>query len=257
MKPKTLRDRIDSFFSPGGRQARRSNRPSLSVDILEERTVLSASSLALAQAYSPPAAAMAGLTASNASSSGTVHKSPAFYEFYTGPKNRDLNVVSATVRLVPGKSLTLSGVMQGKIVKNPSSTDQQSFYVFGINRHSPSAMTPFFQRPGITFDAVVVVSVETSGLSASVTDLTNGTTTPIDPRNIHIAGKMVSVTVDPSLLPTPAGGVDLAHSSYNLWPRSDLNFAPQPYHGSSAASFIPEDGMAPIGVVGGGHRRGA
>jgi hypothetical protein len=208
------------------------------------------SALYLAPPSPPHTAEIAGLAAS----SYTVHKSPAFYEFYTGPRNRDLNVVSATVRLDPGKSLTLTGVMQGKIVKNPTSTAQQSFYVFGIDRHSPSATTPFYQRPGITFDAVIAVSVETSGLSASVTDLTTGTMTTIDPRNIHIAGKTVSVTVDPSLLPTPSGGVDLAHSSYNLWPRSDLNFAPQPNHGSSAASFLPKDAMAPIGV---GRRRGA
>ena len=252
---KTLRNQLRSIFSPGGRQARRATCPSLSVDILEERAVLSASASALYPALaSPHAAEIAALAAS---SSGTVHKSPAFYEFYTGPKNRDLNVVSATVRLVPGKMLTLTGVMQGKIDKNPPSTAQQSFYVFGIDRQSPAAMTPFYQRPGITFDAVVEVSVQTSGLSASVTDLTTGTTTAIDPRNIHIAGKTVSVTVDPSLLPTPSGGVDLAHSTYNLWPRSDLNFAPQPNHGSSAASFVPEDAMALIGVVGAGRRRGA
>ena len=185
--------------------------------------------------------------------SGFVFKAPKFYEFYTGPKNADLNVVAASAQLVPNRSLTLMGVMAGRIVKNPTTTDQQSFYVFGIDRHSPNAVTPFFQRPGITFDAVVVVSVQTTGTTASVTDLTTGKSTPLDPSAVHISGRQVSVTVDPSLLPTPAGGVDLAHSSFNLWPRNSLSNAVQPNHGSTVASFAPENAVARIGVVGRFH----
>jgi hypothetical protein len=187
--------------------------------------------------------------ASSGHNTGTTHKTPAFYEFYTGPKRADLNVASATVQLVRNKTLTLTGVMQGKIVKSPASADQQSFYVFGINRQSPKAISPFFQRPGVTFDAVVAVAVQTQGVTASVTDFTTGASQNIDPRQIHISGKKVSVKVDASLLPTPAGGVALSQSTYNLWPRSSLDNTPQPNHGSFVASFIPENATAPIGVV--------
>jgi hypothetical protein len=230
-------------------------RTTLSVDSLEGRALLS--TLAYRPVHSGQSAMIA---ASNhvkddhghhqqAAATGTARKVPAFYEFYTGPKNRDLNVVSATVQLVPGRSLNLSGIMQGRIVKHPTTAGQQSFYVFGIDRHSSSAVTPFFQRPGVTFDAVVVVSVQTTGITASVTDLVTHVSTVIDPSAIKISGRQVSVKIDPALLPTPASGVDLAHSSFNLWPRSSLSNSVQPNHGSFVASFVPENNVARIGVV--------
>ncbi len=196
------------------------NQPSLSLETLEGRALLSTFS------YMPPPSHQPVEVSHNpgqGQQSGTVRKAPAFYEFYTGPKNSDLNVVSATVTLMPGRSLNLSGTMQGRIIKHPTTTAQQSFYVFGIDRHSPSAITPFFQRPGITFDALVAVSVQTTGITASVIDLTTNQTTMINPAAVHISGRQVSLKINPALLPTPAGGVDLAHASFNLWPRSSLD----------------------------------
>jgi hypothetical protein len=183
---------------------------------------------------------------------GPVRKDPQFYEFYVGPKRQDLNVVSAQVQLKPGQGLVFKGTMQGKIDKTPATSADDSVYVFGVNRGSPKAVAPFFNRPGVVFDSVVAVSVShDTGITATVTDLTTGTSTKLDPRSVKIEGRDVQVTVNPALLPTPAGGKPLSQYTFNLWPRSSLaNPAPtaaQP-HASFVASFIPENGMAPIQV---------
>ena len=185
---------------------------------------------------------------------GPVRKAPHFYEFYVGPQRQDLNVVSAQVQLKSSQGLVFHGTMQGKIDKTPATSADDSVYVFGVNRGSPKAVAPFFNRPGVVFDSVVAVSVtHDTGITAMVTDVTTGTTTKLDPRSVKIEGRNVQVTVDPALLPTPAGGKPLSQYTFNLWPRSSLaNPAPtaaQP-HPSFVASFIPEDSMAPIQVPG-------
>ncbi len=72
-----------------------------------------------------------------------------------------------------------------------------------------STITLYFQRPGITFDALVAVSVQTTGITASVIDLTTNQTTMINPAAVHTSGRQVSLKINPALLPTPAGEVDL------------------------------------------------
>jgi hypothetical protein len=183
---------------------------------------------------------------------GQVRKDPMFYEFYIGPKRADLNAVAASVKLDPGKGLVFRGVMQGKIDTTPATSADDSFYVFGVNRGSSKAVAPFFNRPGVVFDAVVVVSVtHDGGITGSVVDLTTGVRTALAASSIKIEGKEVRVTVDPALLPTPAGGKPLSQYTFNLWPRSSLaNPAPAPTHPSFVASFLPENAMAPIKVPG-------
>lgn len=223
----------------------RANRPAPGFEPLEGRALLSG----LAYAGRGAAAEIAAQSRSD----GVVHKRPAFYEFYTGPRRADLDVVSGSAVLKSGRTLTLTGTMKGAIARHPGAESQEGYYVFGIDRRSPKAVTPFFQRPGISFDAVVVVSVEVEGVTAAVTDLATGARTTIDPKSVHIAGKTVSVALPGSLLPTPPGGVDLAHATFNLWPRSSLDNTPQPDHGSFVASFLPENATAPIHVVGRGR----
>lgn len=189
---------------------------------------------------------------------GEVRKTPQFYEFYVGPQRDDLNVVAASARFQPGKGLVLRGEMAGKIDRTPATSADDSFYVFGINRGSAHAVAPFFNRPGVVFDAVVVVSVtHDSGVSAAVVDLTTGRRTTLAAGSVKIEGREVRVTVDPSVLPVPAGGKPMSQWTFNLWPRSSLaNPTPttaQP-HPSFVASFIPENAMAPIQGPGGhGH----
>ena len=123
-------------------------------------------------------------------------------------------------------------------------------FVFGVNRGSPHAIAPFALRPGVRFDAVVVVSISsTTGITGMVVDVVGGTSAAIPAGQIHVAGKMVRVDVSSGLLPTPSGGVSASHYTFNLWPREALG------PDSTIASFIPEDSMAPI-FAEGHHRKG-
>jgi len=181
---------------------------------------------------------------------GEVRKDPHYFEIFDNiGKRPDLNVVRASVRLhEDSRVLTFEGRMQGKINTAPADASQNSLYVFGVNRGSPNAVAPFALRKGVVFDAVLVVSINnTTGITASVTDIVGGTRTAISADHIHIEGRNVRVDIDPALLPTPAGGVSVEHYAFNLWPREALG------PDSTIASFIPENSMAPIKVDGHHH----
>ncbi len=184
--------------------------------------------------------------------SGLVSKAPSFYEFYTGPKRPGLNVVAASARIV-GSNLILTGRMQGQIDTNPKSADLSSFFVFGINRGGAGQVAPFFNRPGVVFNTVVIASVQPSGISGRVSRFDTGTSTDLPSSSVQVHGRFVKVTVPLSELPVPANGASPDHWTFNLWPRNSLSNAPQPNHGSTVASFIPENAMAPIAVVGHHH----
>ena len=178
---------------------------------------------------------------------GEVRKDPNYFEIFDHIGERpDLNVVAARVRLnEAGTRLEFEGKMQGKINTAPADASQNSLYVFGINRGSPKAVAPFALRQGVVFDAVVVVSINNqTGITASVTDIVGRTHTVVPSNQVHIDGKEVRLSIDASLLPTPTGGVDVSHYTFNLWPRE----AGGP--DSTIASFIPENSMAPVSVEG-------
>lgn len=181
---------------------------------------------------------------------GEVKKEPRYFEIFDNiGKRPDLNAVRAKVELDEDRGmLVFEGEMQGKINTTPADASQNSLYVFGVNRGSPKVIAPFALRPGVKFDSVVVVSINNAtGLSATVVDVTTGKRTSLSNDQIHIEGRKVSVEVDPSLLPTPAGGVPLASYTFNLWPRE--SGGPD----KTIASFIPENSMAPISVEGHHH----
>lgn len=226
------------------RHSRRRAAAQVNVETLEGRQLLST-------LYTPPGGGQASIS-SMGQGGGMVRKAPHFYEFFIGPQRPDLNVVAASAQLKPGQGLVFRGTMAGKIDKAPATPADDKFYAFGINRGSPAAAAPFFQRPGIVFDAVVAVSVShDTGITAFVVDLATGTQTMLSPQSVRIQGRQVQVTVDPSALPIPAGGKPMSQWTFNLWPRTSLaNPAPTPTqpHPSFVASFIPENGMAPIHV---------
>jgi hypothetical protein len=205
--------------------------------------------LALSHMHGMPHPAIVEIARAQAMANGVVTKAPQFYEFYVGPQRAELDVVRARGRFVPGKGLVFTGTMVGRINRHPSDPSQSSFYAIGIDRGSPMAIAPFAGRPNIVFDAVVAVEVQPEGISAILVDLTAPRGTPptqLPAGSARVMGREVQVTVDPALLPTPPGGVPMTQFTYNLWPRSSLSMAPLPNGGSVVASFIPEDGMAPI-----------
>jgi hypothetical protein len=235
--------------------SRRAARPAFAVETLEGRWLLSQGTMGMMPL--PVQHEVSALRAS-AQPSGTIRKSPHFYEFYIGPKRSNLDVVAASASVSKnGQTLLLTGTMQGRINTKPMTANDDSFFVFGINRGSPSEIAPFFMRPGIQFDSVVVASVtHDGGIQGSVVDILSGTTTPLPASAIRISGKMVRVTLSTSLLPTPPGGVPLRQYTFNLWPRLNLDMTPQPNNGSFVASFIPENGMAPIKTPASLHHTG-
>lgn len=173
-----------------------------------------------------------------------VRKEPHFYEHYVGQHLPQLNVVGAGVRLYPNNALVLTGQMQGPIDPNPISTAGNEFYVFGFNRGaSTGSITPFYNRPGIRFDAVVVVSVTPTGTTAFVNDFVNKTKTTLPDGSVRIKGRIIQVALDPNLLPQVSPDVPLSRYQFNLWPRASLSNAGM---GQFVASFDPEFGMAPI-----------
>jgi hypothetical protein len=143
-------------------------------------------------------------------------------------------------------------VVQGRINTSPSGEDQESYYVFGINRGSSRAVAPFPGRPNVIFDAVVSVDVEGEGISASVTDLTKprGTgTTELPGDAFRVRGNQVRVVVPLALL-TPTATVPVDQWGINLWPRSAL--PPADFH--TVASFVPENATFRVAARGGPGR---
>ena len=178
------------------------------------------------------------------SDGGLVQKAPQFYEHYVGPHLAELNVVAAGVRQTPNGTLILTGRMQGPIDASPTSAAGNAFYVFGFNRGAGTGdIAPFFNRPGIRFDAVVAVSVTPTGVTATVNDFVNKTRTALPAGSVRIQDRIIQVALDPSLLPPVPGGVPFNRYQFNLWPRSSLNNAGM---GQYVASFDPAFGMAPI-----------
>lgn len=175
--------------------------------------------------------------------SGVVRSAPHFYQYYVGPHLADLEPIAASARFTPDR-LTLTGTMLGPII-SPLSTSQQVFYVWGLDRGSPSVVAPFPGKPNIQYDQAVIVGFSPLGVSAAVQDLTTNTVTPLTAGNITVRGRQIRVDLNPSLVPTPTSGFPLNQSNFALWTRDSLTDNPIPTQ-SNVASFIPPDTMAPI-----------
>jgi hypothetical protein len=167
---------------------------------------------------------------------GVVIKAPRFYKFYTGPRLAELNAVKATAKLSSSGNFVFTGTNKGAINKAPA------VYVWGIDRSGNLPAGPFQGRPKIKFDAVVVVSLDSSLTpAAKVIDLTSGATTTLSSSAVRIRGKTVTVTVPGSLLPST--GLPMSHYRFNYWPESG-----GPPASSSVASFAPELNTAMVGM---------
>jgi hypothetical protein len=180
----------------------------------------------------PPPVAMSGTH----KPTGIVTKVPHFYKSYTGPRWGELNAVKASAKLAPDGTFTFKGTNQGAINKAPA------VYVWGIDRSGNLPAGPFEGRPKIRFDAVVVVSLDSSLQPvAKVTDLTTGLSTTLPAGSVSIHGRTVTVTVAGRLLPST--GLAPSHYRFNYWPESG-----GPPASSSVASFAPEFSTAMVGT---------
>ena len=105
--------------------------------------------------------------------------------------------------LLKGKKIELGAIVRGPFTTTPFATD----IVFAINRGAGAQIGPAFaSRPGITPDALVTVTVGPYGQdnSATLTDLTTGTTEPIS-APISVAGPTVRILLPAE--PAPLEGI--------------------------------------------------
>lgn len=188
-------------------------------------------------AMSPPPTAVAVVSRHGQPSrvTGVVTKSPHFYQNYTGPKLQELNAVKASGELSSNGEFTFTGTNRGRITMSPA------VYVWGIDRNGNLPPGTFKNRPNIKFDAVVVVTLDSSLTpSAKVIDIANGTTTNLPAGSSSVQGKTVSVTVPEGLLPST--GLAPSQYRFNYWPEDG-----GPPTSSSVASFAPESTTVRVG----------
>jgi hypothetical protein len=167
---------------------------------------------------------------------GTVMKTPMFYEDYIGPRLAQLDVVKATGTLLRDGSFHFEGWTRGVIDPNVRAT-----YVFGVDRNGHLPTGPFPGRPNIRFDATIVIKiVPGQSPTATVTDLTNKTSTTVQGSALQISGKKIGVVIAGSRLPST--GLAPSHFRYNFWPEDGLAGS------TNIASFAPEFHDIQVGV---------
>ena len=165
---------------------------------------------------------------------GFVVKSPRLYPYYTGTTWAYLNAAGAKAVAGAQGTLTLTGILAGAPVTKPSDAAGSSYYVWGIDRGALGPGT-LPGRPGVRFDAEVVVAITPAGVSATVADLKTGRSTAVDPSAVNFKPDAVQVSVPLSLLP-PDPGASLA--SYRV---TFLAMDAPPSAGfRSVASLAPE-----------------
>ena len=171
---------------------------------------------------------------------GLVFKKPNWQSGYTGfPHDVEAGTIAGGI-LLKRKEIELAAITRGPFSTTPFTT----YVVFAINRGAGARLGPVFsQRPSLIPDALVTVAVgpDAHGNSATVTDLTTGTTVPLNPQLIQVKGPVVRVLVSAKQLPSE--GFKLQNYTFGVYTQL---FANAPYQ--DTGSFLPENSMIPIGV---------
>lgn len=172
---------------------------------------------------------------------GFVAKIPNLQPDYTGPAFDRMSLTEAGAVLLKGGNLELAVITRGAFF----ASDATSSVVFGLNRGMGAALGPAFaQRPGITPDLEVTVTVapNATSYSGTLTDLVTGTTTALSASQIQVEGPVVRVFLNVNQLPSE--GFKIPHYKFAAWtqivPGAGI---------SSVGSFAPESSMIPIGVL--------
>jgi len=159
---------------------------------------------------------------------------------YTGQPHDTLSLNAGGALLLKGKRIELGAIVRGPFTTYPGTTS----IVFALNRGAGSRLgPPFASRPGITPDVLVTVTVGPYGqtTSATLTDLTTGTTSAIESPKIQVTGPVVRILLNASVLPSE--GLPVQKYTFAIWTES------QPGAGiQDVGSFLPENAMVPIGL---------
>jgi hypothetical protein len=198
--------------------------------------------LALKEVKNPLGVAMgfANHTISQYTVAGIVVKQINLQSGYTGLPHDILALNIGGAVVLKKNKIELGAIVRGPFTTTPFGTN----IVFAINRGAGGRLGPYYpSRPGITPDALVTVSVGPNGRnnSATITDLTTGTTQPINSPDISVAGPTVRILLDTSQLPSE--GFPLKRYTFAVWTATQINAPIQ-----DVGSFVPEDSMVPIGM---------
>jgi hypothetical protein len=193
-------------------------------------------------------AAVLAAVAATAPSEAAAVTDPAgdFLPTYTGPKNGDLDVLSAEA-LLSGSNVILTATLNGNIGTTPGEV-----YVFGVNRGAGQPLLTFGAPSvgaGVNFDAVAVL---TPGGASFVNLILPTAQGPIALNDVTFSGSKFRAVVPLADLPT--NGFAPSQYLYNLWPRSGLgvntqisDFAP---NASSFLASVPEPGAWALLIAG-------
>lgn len=176
---------------------------------------------------------------------GHVSKVPLFLPGYTQAKLFDVDVDGAVAQITPSKQLNLTGRVVGPI--NPA---DPIVYSFLINRGGASSPGPIGSRPGITYDAIVSISLGGASPQGAVSLLNQQgqvtSTVTLPARDVHIAGTSVSVKLPVRMLP-PTGSARsrLSPTGYSF----AFEAAAAGGQPSDIAGVVPEYYNAPVGLA--------
>lgn len=169
---------------------------------------------------------------------GYAIKSARFYPEYFGPRETELNVASA-IAVAPGDgTLQLNGQVVLPINTAPTDSSGDAYYMWAINRGGATSPGPIPGRPDITFDAVVIVAVQPTGVTAYVQDLGNGSApVQLPTSDFAINNFTLRVSVPLSLLPATGGATDPSQYTVNFsaWDQNPLTA-----NNHALASMVPE-----------------
>ncbi len=171
---------------------------------------------------------------------GLVVKQINLQSGYTGLPHDVLALNIGGAVALKGRKIELGAIARGPFTTTPFA----STIVFALNRGAGSRLGPYFpERPGISPDALVAVTVGPYGQnnSATFTDLTTGTTTTINSPVISVNGPTVRILLNDSQLPSE--GFPLKKYTFAVWAELQPNATFQ-----NVGSFVPEDSMIPIGI---------
>jgi PEP-CTERM motif len=152
--------------------------------------------------------------------------------FTTGPKNGDLDVLSAEV-FFDGTNFTFTSTENG-----PIGTTDGSLFVWGVDRGLHNRFFGDF-RPGVLFDIVIVLRPDLTGL---VIDFAPNPAAPVDlaPGSVTKNGNTIQAVVPAYLLPSK--GLLPADYRANFWPRVGLDAA----NNAQISDFAPENSDAAV-----------
>lgn len=177
---------------------------------------------------------------------GVALQIPNFQSAYTGQRFDNFSITAAGAVAQRGNRLQVGAILLGPFDENVTTE-----VVFGIDRGSGAARGPLFaQRPSLTPDALVTLTVGPNGSSKSgtITDLNTGSVTPIDPAKIRFRGSTIRAIVPLSALPST--GARLGQYRFATWTRN----ATQGGGFESIGSFAVDGRLIPIGLLGANGR---